>query len=361
MIIFIIIIVVIVVFAIIISNNKKGKNNDITESSNYIPEKSGYSIDFDLTFEKSELEIGEYLVFDIETTGLVFGDRNNLENYPRIVQLCWFLFDEKHKLIDFYDTYIKQNKPIPVESIKIHHITTEIANKQGEPLKDVLERFINVANKARIFVAHNVSFDLPIINAELCRLNMDTNALYKFTFCTMKASIKYCNLYHSKFPSLEELVGKCFFNKSITIKDGHDAQTDARFTAKCFFYLLDNKIVDITTGLSVYNLKKFHGSEKLDKKYLIQNENIKDNSNIFYNKKVVITGIFEKVTRNDIGKYLFDVGADVNTSISSVTDFVITGNNAGPAKMKKISDLIIKGSSIKVLSEEDFIKIKEFK
>ena len=53
---------------------------------------------------------------------------------------------------------------------------------------------------------------------------------------------------------------------------------------------------------------------------------------------------------------LKDAGADVNTTISGKTDYVIMGKNAGPSKMKKIEELKQNGCPIEVIDEE---KLKE--
>lgn len=84
-------------------------------------------------------------------------------------------------------------------------------------------------------------------------------------------------------------------------------------------------------------------------------ESIENTEHFFYKKRIVITGDFEKFNmRNDMAKLLYDVGADINTSISKKTDFVIIGKNAGPKKLEKISEL-----NIKTISEEDFYSIFE--
>ena len=365
---FLLILIVVFVCGAIFDTFRKNRKNKTAKLSPYIPLKNtSYDtsekiaptrVEFDLSFKTSDSIKGEYLVFDIETTGLISGDRNNIENYPFIVQICWFLFDEKHKLIEWFDYFVKQDKPIQAEATRIHHITTEKANLEGELLSDVLEEFIKSIGKAKILVAHNIDFDLPIINAEMNRKNIDANILHKFIYCTMKNTISYCKLYNNKFPKLEELAAKCFFGGShITINESHNAQNDARFTAKCLFYLLDNKIIKIANGVNVYEVKNFYGSGKIEKQYFTKKEENVDTKSIFFGKKVVITGKFESITRNEIGKYLFDCGAKLNSSISKMTDYVIVGKDAGPTKMELVKELMEKGKDIKILSEEEIVKI----
>lgn len=80
-------------------------------------------------------------------------------------------------------------------------------------------------------------------------------------------------------------------------------------------------------------------------------------SSPFYNKKIVFTGVLDKITRDDAAKLVKAKGADIDTSISKRTDFVIAGHGAGPSKLKKIEDYNTSGSNIKIINEEEFLKI----
>jgi len=82
-----------------------------------------------------------------------------------------------------------------------------------------------------------------------------------------------------------------------------------------------------------------------------------DPNSPFYNKKVVITGIFNSYSRNDLADLLKEMGADINGSISKKTNFVIAGLEAGPAKMEKIKTLNKMAANIVLLNEPAFISI----
>ena len=71
----------------------------------------------------------------------------------------------------------------------------------------------------------------------------------------------------------------------------------------------------------------------------------------FYNKKVVITGVFS-IGRNDLAELLKKEGADINTAISRKTDFVFVGDDPGPSKMEKLYDLLSEGCDIKIITRE---------
>ena len=56
------------------------------------------------------------------------------------------------------------------------------------------------------------------------------------------------------------------------------------------------------------------------------------------NKTVVITGTLKELKRDELKNMLIDKGAKVSGSVSSKTDYVIVGANAG-SKLKKANEL----------------------
>jgi DNA ligase (NAD+) len=69
-------------------------------------------------------------------------------------------------------------------------------------------------------------------------------------------------------------------------------------------------------------------------------------------KIFVVSGVFEKFSRDDLKKAIEDNGGKVGSSISSKTDFVVAGDNMGPAKLEKATQL-----GIAIISENDFIEM----
>ncbi|WP_396162271.1 NAD-dependent DNA ligase LigA [Flavobacterium sp.] len=66
-------------------------------------------------------------------------------------------------------------------------------------------------------------------------------------------------------------------------------------------------------------------------------------------KTFVVSGVFELYTRDELKKAIEDNGGKVGSSISAKTDFVIAGDNMGPAKLEKANQL-----KIAIISEVDF-------
>lgn len=69
-------------------------------------------------------------------------------------------------------------------------------------------------------------------------------------------------------------------------------------------------------------------------------------------KTFVVSGVFTKFNRDDLKKAIEDNGGKVGSSISAKTDFVIAGDNMGPAKLEKATKL-----NVAIISEDDFIEM----
>ena len=71
-------------------------------------------------------------------------------------------------------------------------------------------------------------------------------------------------------------------------------------------------------------------------------------------KTFVVSGVFTQFSRDGIKKAIEDNGGKAGSSISAKTDYVVAGENMGPAKLEKATKL-----GVAILSETDFIKMLE--
>jgi DNA ligase (NAD+) len=69
-------------------------------------------------------------------------------------------------------------------------------------------------------------------------------------------------------------------------------------------------------------------------------------------KSFVISGVFKNFERDELKDKIVANGGKVVSSISSKLDYLVAGNNMGPAKLEKANQL-----NIKILSEEEFIAL----
>ena len=232
-----------------------------------------------------------YLIFDTETTGLPKRWKAPLtdsENWPRCIQIAWQIHDIKGTLIRHEDYLISPDGfTIPFDSEKIHGISTALAENQGTPLAEVLNKFHTALNEVEFVVGHNVSFDRNIMGAEYLRSGLEDVFEQKAVIdtCTEETA-RLCQIAGGrggkfKLPTLSELY---YFLFQERFEDAHNATADVEATTRALFELLRKEFIhpkafdnqDLQTqdlkaqppfksaGLSHKNLKK--ASEQLTKK-----------------------------------------------------------------------------------------------
>lgn len=189
------------------------------------------------------------LFFDTETTGLP-KDWNapveQLDNWPRLVQIAWQVYDSNGNLLEEHDYVIKPvGFIISIEASAVHKITTEKALKIGVDLLTILKVFSSSVKSCDLLVAHNYSYDYSIMGSELLRNGLENILKDKEHICTMKASTEFCKISGPngyKWPKLEELYD-ILFRESF---NAHDALDDIRATARCFWVLRDKTIINLS-------------------------------------------------------------------------------------------------------------------
>ena len=182
------------------------------------------------------------MIFDCETTGLP-----SQRSVPYMVQLAWGVYEANGTPIEEHSYIIKTDGfTIPKTSTNIHGISNEVAQAHGFPLREVLKNFLKSAERPHTrLVAHNIEFDIRVLKAELERANIRTRVLSKPKFCTMKATTNICKLpkrgaNEYKWPSLQELYLYLFGRY---YNGAHNALSDVRATADCFFELIRRKLI----------------------------------------------------------------------------------------------------------------------
>jgi len=186
-----------------------------------------------------------YLIFDTETTGLPKrwdAPITDTDNWPRCIQIAWQLHDGLGNCIEHQDYLVQPDGfNIPYDAEKIHGISTELAQEQGIPLAEVLEKFNEALGKTKFVVGQNVKFDLNIMGAEFVR-GVVANPLQELPVldtCT-EHTASLCQIpggRYGKFklPTLTEL-HEFLFNKPFS--EAHNATADVEATTRCFFELI---------------------------------------------------------------------------------------------------------------------------
>ncbi len=190
-----------------------------------------------------------YLVFDTETTGLPKrwdAPISDTDNWPRCIQIAWQLHDAMGNCIEHQDYLIKPDGfNIPYDAEKIHGISTELAERDGISLQEVLKKFDIALSKTKFVVGQNVGFDINIMGAEFYRLGVenDLQDLPVLDTCT-ETTAQLCQIPGGrggkfKLPTLTELHLHLF---GTAFGEAHNATADVEATTRCFLELIRKQI-----------------------------------------------------------------------------------------------------------------------
>ena len=190
-----------------------------------------------------------YLIFDIETTGYpedFDAPVEDFENWPGILEIAWQLYDDRINLIEEKSILIRSDGcKISDEVVNLTGISSDKADKDGISILTALKNFSSKVTKFNpILVAHNIDFDINIVQAHLEEnFFLPVNLKEQKQICTMKKTKSFCDLPNQKFPKLSELYKVLF---SDTPTDSHRALADVKTTAKSFFKLVDIGVIPIS-------------------------------------------------------------------------------------------------------------------
>jgi DNA polymerase III epsilon subunit-like protein len=180
------------------------------------------------------------IFIDTETTGLIqykgrkTPDFRELPLYDgcRIVSICWLVTQHDKVVEQAYFLVKPVDFTIPKESTKVHGITQDMVEKEGESIDTILKRLEESCEKCVAIVAHNIVFDVSVILSEAFRCgreNLVTMIQSKNHICTMQKGKEVMGVF--KYPKLGELY-KHLYKQDM--KDAHNALADTMHCFKCY-------------------------------------------------------------------------------------------------------------------------------
>jgi DNA polymerase-3 subunit epsilon len=190
----------------------------------------------------------KFLFIDFETTDLPpdysLPTMEEIDQYPFIVQAGILAFNERGELISEYNSIIKTPEYLTYSpaAVRIHKITQKRSQSEGVEITEMLAFIKKHISGSTVLVAHNVKFDSFFLKLEAKRNGIKLPKVAKY--CTMKETVELCALDKEhgsgyKYPKLKELVFYAFTNGengNLQI-NLHDAMTDIKLCAMCFFEL----------------------------------------------------------------------------------------------------------------------------
>ena len=84
----------------------------------------------------------------------------------------------------------------------------------------------------------------------------------------------------------------------------------------------------------------------------ISAEKLANQTDVLKENTFVVSGVFTKVTREELKKLIEDNGGKVSGSISSKTNYVVAGENMGPSKKTKAQSL-----GVAIITEDEFLQM----
>lgn len=187
------------------------------------------TIKYDEPYEmlRRELEQGNVVVFDVESTGL---DTARDE----IIQIAAIRIDKHGTVLASMNRFLKATKSVG-QSVHTHHITDEQLAREGIRPEEGLQEFLDFARDS-VVVGHNVGYDLTILASQLNRLGMDS---LKCLACYDTLDIFrrfYPQLKNHKLATIGEFC-------QVSHVSTHDAFDDISATGEILIYAVNNNIV----------------------------------------------------------------------------------------------------------------------
>jgi len=185
------------------------------------------------------------LFFDTETTG--FMSQNKRPDHPdqaHVVQLAAQLVSPENETLMEFSVIVNPGVQIPKKMTEIHGIDNEMAEKYGIPPKMAVSLFMKLYEGADLLVAHNISFDIQVMETALARAGC-AEKIDKPLYCTMREATNIVKAAptprmlaagrtHWKSPNLGECI-KHFFGEPLG--GANNAMVDVKAARRIYFEL----------------------------------------------------------------------------------------------------------------------------
>lgn len=226
------------------------------------------------------------LLLDTETNGLPknrFAPISMTEAYPAVLQLSWAVYTVNGRTLTpgpkkDYRVALHPSIPWDAEAAKVHGLTEESA-RRGTPAAAVFQELGVMLRSVNVVVAHNLSFDKPVIRAAAYaewaagRGPVELRDVWPRTYvsksetgvskgikelCTMRATLDLCKIPSPtkpgefKLPRLNELYTHLYghvYDMSGAVL--HTAQSDTHCLAQCIGGLLKKGLTRVEGGTLV--------------------------------------------------------------------------------------------------------------
>lgn len=297
---------------------------------------------------KSTIDLlSDYIIFDIETTGLD-------SSYDEVIEIGAIKV-KNNKIVSKFNSLVKPKNEIDEYITELTGITNEMV-KDAPTIEEILPDFMNYIGND-ILIGHNVNFDINFIYDNLYRNKFDV--LTNDFIDTMRISRKLLpELPHHRLIDLAK-----YFKIDST--NNHRSLKDCEITMNVYENLKEIALQKYGNVDEFKNTFKKHKKEGLRAKDIISTNTEFDVDNLFYDKYVAITGTLEKMLRKEAMQIIVDLGGHCEDNVTKKTNYLILGNNdynpilrgKKSSKLIKAETLKLEGKDIEIISENVFYDI----
>lgn len=310
-----------------------------------------------MDFIAIDFEIANYNFNSACSLGMVFVDRTNI-------------IDEKYFTIrppgDLFDP----------KMTAVHQIPEEILLK-SPTFPEIWSEIKEYFNRETLIIAHNAQFDMNVLRNTLIEYDIPTPNFY------YACSIPISNRVIKKRISHSLIERTKYFR--IQMEQHHNALSDARACAELVIASIKkantNSIFEFLERYPDINVtlihehklqtafKKYKNFERVKMSEIIINDSTENIDHPFYNKTVVFTGTLSKIDRKTAMQNVADVGGIPRTTVSKLTNYVVVGSQdlslvgttGKSSKQRKAEKLIEEGYDIKIIDEQQFLNLLNYK
>lgn len=275
--------------------------------------------------------LSDYVVLDLETTGLSFKDDEIIE--------VGLLKVRDNEIVEKYEQLIHPKKRISQTITRLTGITNEMVKES--PTIDEVKNQIKELVGNDVILGHNVTFDIGFLKS-LDRY-FDNDYLDTLHFS------------RRAFYGIENYQLTTLVQTFYLINNEHRALADCLATKALYDF-----IVDKFNGIeNLYKNDRNSRQNQLDV-HILKKVHI-DQDNKLKGKNCIITGNLSKMSKKTGNEIVLLCGGILQKSVNKKVDIVIVGMNPysdnKTAKYLKAEELIEKGQNIEFIFENDFYKI----
>ncbi|MGB4458903.1 MAG: exonuclease domain-containing protein, partial [Defluviitoga tunisiensis] len=269
------------------------------------------------------IQEAEYVVFDLETTGLE-------PALNEIIEIGAVKLKDM-KIVSKFHSLVKPKKPVSQFTTNLTGITNEMLEKEN-PIEVVLPEFLSFIEDA-ILVAHNAEFDYRFLREWVSKVY---NEHFEQTYIDTLALSK--SLLNLKGYSLDKVVDELNLGNF----EHHRAHEDANVTALVFI-----KLIEMAKNK---NIKKLSELEKL-KKFIDYRRIRPTQMTILVKNKTGLKNLYKLISNSHV-KYFYRVPRILKSELSKMRNGLLIGSSGEEGE---IIDAYLRGAS-----HDEIIEIAKF-